>query len=196
MASEIRCTECGAAGVKETTSPITHKVGSRSVLIENDRHLACPDCGNISYRGAMLSENQLAIAEQIRRQEGLLTPSELHAIRAKYSLSQSEIEKILTIGPKTWVRWERGKVVQTSAADQMIRVIAKRPDVLRELMENAGVENTKATALLDAHDRDIEKRVLEVLQANIPSGSGPKGIDLERTAKAITEEARKVTAAG
>jgi transcriptional regulator with XRE-family HTH domain len=117
-------------------------------------------------------------------------------IRSKYSLSQSEIEKILTIGPKTWVRWERGKVVQGSAADQMVRLIAKRPEVLRELMRNAGVENLKTSEILEAHDREIEERMAAVLRTNLRSGKKHGAVDFERAAKAAAEAARKFAVEG
>jgi len=196
LATESKCVECGGHCVEERVAPVAHQIGKRSVRIDRDHHLYCPDCGNISYRGSMLSDNQLMIAEQIRRQDGLLTPLELKAIRSKYGLSQSDIEKILTIGSKTWVRWERGKVVQGSAADQMIRLIAKRPDVLRELMQNASVKNAKTMGILDAHDREIEERVAEVLRANLHSGKVHHADDFERAAKAVAEEARKAALAG
>lgn len=54
------------------------------------------------------------------------------------------MEQILSTGPKTWTRWERGKITQTKAADKFIRAIADDPYLARRLMRDAGVEDPEA----------------------------------------------------
>lgn len=162
------CVECGQTAVTEVVATVKHKVGSREVVIEQERHLRCGHCGTISYRGAMLEESQHAIAAALRRQDNLLTPDELRAIRLKYGFTQAEMETLLSIGPKTWVRWERGKVVQSSAADQMIRQIDRSPDVVRDLMTRRGTHNPRTEEVLAAFDRRIEQRIADALDQRFP----------------------------
>ncbi len=163
------CTACGNDTVSERIATVKHMIGRRDVVIDNDRHLYCSTCGNVSYRGSMLDENQQAIAVKIRTEDGLLTPEELKAIRLKYGFTQAEMEKLLTIGPKTWVRWERGKVVQSSAADEMIRQLAKNPEVLRDLMKTHHVQSDAAEQMLQSIDTDLERKMVERLGRRFPS---------------------------
>ncbi len=166
--SPQKCSDCGEMAVVETVGRVTHKIRQREVTIDGERHLRCGGCGVISYRGDMLDESQHAIAARVRREDHLLSPDELRVIRLKYRLTQAEMEKVLTIGPKTWIRWERGKVVQCSAADQIIRQIAKNPEVLRDLMNTNAVRSEAAEAVLASMDLEIERRIANRLKENFP----------------------------
>ena len=69
---------------------------------------------------------------------------------------------MLSIGPKTWTRWERGKIPQSKAADTLIRLLADDPYVARRLMENAKIENEEAYAHFEQLEESarIEGRAL------------------------------------
>jgi DNA-binding transcriptional regulator YiaG len=43
------------------------------------------------------------------RHTGLLTPSQIRALRQRLNLTQKEICKLLQTGMKTWTRWETGR---------------------------------------------------------------------------------------
>jgi HTH-type transcriptional regulator/antitoxin MqsA len=75
---------------------------------------------------------QRAVA-QIRAEEGLLTPDDIRRIRGKYGLSQARLEALLRTGPKTVVRWERGTVFQSAAADTLLRLLDQDPAILQAL---------------------------------------------------------------
>jgi putative zinc finger/helix-turn-helix YgiT family protein len=111
--------------------------------------MVCAACGNVSYRNTQISEHELAVASAIREMEGLLSPAELLSIRLKYRLKQTDMEQMLSTGPKTWTRWERGKIPQSKAADQLIRLIADDPDIAHRLMVQAGINNAEATATFE-----------------------------------------------
>ncbi|HEY1506572.1 MAG TPA: type II TA system antitoxin MqsA family protein [Stellaceae bacterium] len=185
----LSCSECGGP-VMERTTRVVHHIGRREIAVEDDRHLYCAACDSVSYRGAMLDESQRKIASALRKEDGLLTPDELRAVRLKYGLTQAEMEKILTIGPKTWVRWERGKVVQGRAADQIIRLIASNPDVLRQLMNSSDIKNEKALATLDQLDWQLRHRIVEKVKAEISSNISQK--ILEDVVSLATREIRQI----
>ena len=56
-----KCHRCGTLSVAERTAPVDHTINGRTVTVEADRHRYCWGCGNITYRGKMLRENQQAI---------------------------------------------------------------------------------------------------------------------------------------
>ncbi len=128
MTTEIKCHRCGEAAVTERVAPVTHKIKQRDVFIEKDRHLYCKACGNISYRGQMLSDNQRAIADKIRDIDRLLSPALIKDIRTRrLEFTQAEMEELLRLGKKTWVRWERGKIAHSKQADLILRMIENVP---------------------------------------------------------------------
>ncbi|WP_437871020.1 type II TA system antitoxin MqsA family protein [Methylorubrum extorquens] len=156
-----RCLECGETAVEERVAPFVVERGGKTATIQ-DRRMVCSACGNVSYRGAQVSAHELAVAEAVREMDGLLSARELAAIRDKYRLKQTDMEQMLSTGPKTWTRWERGKVPQSKAADRFIRAIAGDPYLARRLMRAAGVVNAEAEAMFAEIERDA-RRVAEAM---------------------------------
>jgi putative zinc finger/helix-turn-helix YgiT family protein len=158
--STEQCPECGQVAAQERVAPYEFEHGGTK-LTTMDRHMFCERCETVSYAGKQISDHELAVARAIREAEGLLSAEELRRIRSKYRLRQTDMEQMLSIGPKTWTRWERGKVPQSKAADKLIRLIAEDPDVAHRLMEQARIDNPEAA---EAFAR-IEADAWRVLQA-------------------------------
>ena len=162
------CAECGYATRIERIAPFTFSHNGKQASIE-DRQTFCPACGTIGYVGDQADRHELAVAAKIREIEGLLSAEDLRRIRQKYALRQTDMEAMLSVGPKTWTRWERGKVPQRKAADTLIRLIDEDPEVVRRLMEQAGVENPDAAAALACQDEHIRQRAEAGLRARFGS---------------------------
>lgn len=185
------CAECGNATLTERTAPFEVRHGNKSGVIE-DQQTFCATCGNVSYVGDQVSRHELAVAAKIREFDGLLSAEDLRRIRLKYAFRQTDLEAMLSVGPKTWTRWERGKVPQSKAADTLIRVLAEDPEVARGLMERAGIENPAAAAVFAGIDEDAGRRAAASLRAEI--GDALMAVDVERvTARAVdvVREARR-----
>lgn len=141
-----QCPECGHAAFGERIEPLTVEHNGQSRTIR-DRGTVCGNCGHVGYVGSQISGHELAVAAVIRDIEGLLSAEELQRIRLKYRFRQTDMEQMLSTGPKTWTRWERGKVPQSKAADKLIRLLGEDPDVARRLMEQANIDNPDAAAV-------------------------------------------------
>ncbi len=82
------------------------------------------------------------------------------------------MEQMLSTGPKTWTRWERGKITQTRAADRFIRAIADDPYLARRLMRDAGVENPEAEEVFARIEHDERLRARAALRAELGRRGG------------------------
>lgn len=134
--SEI-CHECGGPVVEER-GPQEVQVGERFVTVEA-AYLRCTQCGEIVFRFSQAQAMERAAVDLVRREEGLLAPSEIEAIRAQYGLSQAAFEQLIHAGPKTVTRWERGTVAPNGTADTLLRILRDRPDVVGQLARERGV---------------------------------------------------------
>lgn len=56
------------------------------------------------------------------------------AARLKSGLSQSEFAAALNISPRTLQQWEQGRRQPSGAAETLLRIVARHPEVLREVM--------------------------------------------------------------
>ena len=144
MTLNERCPVCGglAGSVRERTN---FAVGKRSVLVEVDR-FRCGECGEAFYSPDQMDAAQRSASNEVRRQDGLLMPEQIQAIRSKYRLTQTQFEQLLGVGPKTVVRWERGTVFQNGSTDELLRVLEAVPEAVAFLASRNGVQCFMGTA--------------------------------------------------
>lgn len=131
------CADCGGMAVL-TREPRNVFMGDRSVEVEAE-FMRCTTCGEIYFRPGQMQTMQRAAVDILRREEGLLAPSEIEALRARYGLSQAAFEQLIHAGPKTVTRWERGTVAPNGTADTLLRILRDRPDVVDQLARERGV---------------------------------------------------------
>lgn len=65
----------------------------------------------------------------------MLPPDRIIAIRQQYGLSQERLEALLGLGAKVVTRWETARVLQTKAADDLLRLMERLPAVVEALRE-------------------------------------------------------------
>jgi putative zinc finger/helix-turn-helix YgiT family protein len=184
------CTACGNTSLAERVAPFSFVHNGKQSVIE-DHQTVCGRCGTISYAGDQITRHELALAAKIREMEGLLGAEDLRRIRLKYGFRQTDMEAMLSIGPKTWTRWERGKVPQSKAADTLIRVLADDPEVARHLMQQAGIENPVAEGVFAGIDQDTQRLAEASLLTQIESNAAGLNIgDVARRAITAVREAR------
>lgn len=114
------------------------RAGDRTVAIEGE-FMQCAECGERFYRAGQMREFQRAAAELVRREEGLLAPSDIVRFRERYSLSQAALEHLIHAGPKTVGRWERGTVSPSGPADTLLRELIDSPALVRKVAARHGV---------------------------------------------------------
>jgi len=131
------CHDCGGISVL-IREPRNVFSGDRSVEVEAE-FMRCTSCGEVYFRPGQMQAMQQAAVDILRREEGLLAPGDIEAIRAQYGLSQAAFEQLIHAGPKTVTRWERGSVAPNGTADTLLRILRDRPDVVDQLARERGV---------------------------------------------------------
>jgi putative zinc finger/helix-turn-helix YgiT family protein len=186
-----QCSVCDAGTLAKQVVPFVFSHGGEQITIE-DHQTICDACGTVTYAGDEISRHELAVAAKIRELDGLLSAEDLRRIRLRYAFRQTDLEAMLSVGPKTWTRWERGKVPQSKAADTLIRVIADDPDVARRLMIRARIENPDAVAAFAAIDKETQRFAEARLRTHIdPSIPDMNVDDLAQRAITAVREARQ-----
>jgi HTH-type transcriptional regulator/antitoxin MqsA len=110
------------------------RMGHRTAFVM-DAFSRCAECGEELHEPGQMAAVHRRASDQIRKEEGLLLPSEILEIREGLGLTQQAFEQLLGVGPKTVVRWERGTVFQNRATDSLLRVIRAFPEAARFLGE-------------------------------------------------------------
>lgn len=125
----------------------------------------CDKAEELYASESQLSENDKRLKDAYRAEEGLLTSSEIVAIRSKYGISQRDLSTILGWGAKTITRYETHQV-QDKAHDAILKKIDDDPEwfisLLLEAKEKIALEllNTylKKASILYEKERDAYLR--------------------------------------
>ena len=134
------CPICGASGtLRPVQTPTSLRMGARSAVVPVEREI-CTECGEAVVTPEQMRTAQVALVDELRRQDNLLAPAAIRSIRTKFGLTQAELEIVFGVAPKTAVRWERGTVCQSRAIDQLLRLADAVPGALAFLAERAGIQ--------------------------------------------------------
>jgi HTH-type transcriptional regulator/antitoxin MqsA len=120
------CPTCGGA-LSQMAEEKEVRIGKRVAFVL-DEFFRCRACDEDFYAPGQLDLTLRRASDIIRKEEGLLTPAEIRGIRENMGLPQHAFEKLLGVGPKTVVRWEKGTVFQNGATDSLLRIVAAYPE--------------------------------------------------------------------
>jgi HTH-type transcriptional regulator/antitoxin MqsA len=114
---------CDAEAVEEVSADRHVVADDGAHLAYQDHLMACAACGERHYTHHQSLASSRARAGALREHADLLTPLEIRTFRQGAGLTQHELEALLGTGPKTVVRWEKGSVCQSRAADRLLRLL-------------------------------------------------------------------------
>lgn len=98
-------------------------LGQRRVTVD-DEFMRCETCGEQFHTLEQAEVRHERAIAQARQEDTLLTPHQICGIREGLGLSRPQFERLLGVGEKTCIRWEKGRVCQNFATDRLIRLIA------------------------------------------------------------------------
>lgn len=135
-----RCPQCNGA-IKRVDTVVVARLGRRAIDVPG-RYDRCQGiCREVYFLPGEVDDFMRRAADLLRTREGLLSAQEIRDIRARYDLTQEQLERLLNVGPKTVVRWERGTVCQNAATDTLLRLLRDVPAVYPHLQRERDRES-------------------------------------------------------
>mgnify|MGYP001181017518 CR=1 FL=1 len=132
---DIVCAICSSEAVKKVTGTFQTTYNQIPISLRAVERYRCTECSEeflTPGQAKTISKQVKAIA---REHLGLLPPDRIIAIRQQYGLSQEGLEALLGLGSKVVTRWETARVLQTKAADDLLRLMERLPAVVEALRE-------------------------------------------------------------
>ncbi len=109
-----------------------HEVSIRGTPVTvTAEYYRCSGCAEERFDLDQVDSARAAAAAQLTRDEGLLSPEEILALRQSFGLTQAVFENALGFGAKTVVRWESGKVVPGRAAALLLVALRRDPGLMK-----------------------------------------------------------------
>jgi HTH-type transcriptional regulator/antitoxin MqsA len=126
---ERTCAGCGGR-VTNITGPLSVELRGETVTVPCVEHERCAQCGEEFLSLAAVDQLQREAVAHLRAARGLLTPDEIRSLRHSLGVSQAALERLLGVGAKTVVRWEKGTVFQSATADRLMRLLIAKPELV------------------------------------------------------------------
>ena len=115
------CEMCGTPGLKTelVRDPFIYGAGDDGVELVVDIPVrTCSSCGPYTD-----DEAEDIRHDEVCRHLGVLTPTEIRDLRAKYGLSRAELARISGLGESSIARWETREIIQNVANDRHLRLL-------------------------------------------------------------------------
>lgn len=134
---DLQCPNCGHRNIRTTMTEDTFTYGEGPDAVQLTATVllrTCLECG-LQFLDASAED---AHHEAICRHLGVLSPSEIQALRRKYELSRAAFAQITKLGEATIARWERGELIQNAAYDQLLYLLTFAENLQRLKDRNEG----------------------------------------------------------
>ncbi len=118
----VPCFDCGADTCKKLGEhTFTYGVGPNAAELSVTLPIhVCPSCGFECLDG----EGETLKHEAICKHLGVLSPREILGIRRIHGMSRAAFARVTGLGEATLNRWENGILIQNTANDRYLRLVA------------------------------------------------------------------------
>lgn len=120
------CPICGDEGLHETKTTILREFEGFKKEVPFHASV-CASCGSETLTEQQAKFNKRQMTDFYRAADGLLTGSQIKAIRVDLKLTQPEAAAIFGGGKNAFTKYENGDVTQSSALDKLIRTAYSVP---------------------------------------------------------------------
>lgn len=128
----------------------------------------CTKCGTKGYLPGQRAANLAAIKAYQSKLPDYISPSDVLAVREKYSLTQKDANALFGGGKQGFTKWERGLAVPAGPTARLIKLALASSEALKELAQIAGV-----TVCLPDYESETERstdsRVVVILSTHFES---------------------------
>ena len=105
------------------------------LLLPNYMVFECGKCGEEFVDDKTIRGTEKVLTDFRRTVDGLLTSDNIRAIREKLDVTQEKLADILGVAKKTFARYENGQVTQSKTMDTILRLLAKKPELIEDIAE-------------------------------------------------------------
>lgn len=141
--------------------------GKKKHEVKGLQYARCSNCETTGYLPGQRKFNAELISKYQAKIPEYISPSDVLAVRERYSLTQKEASKIFKGGPNGFSKWERGIAFPSGPTAMLIKVALSSIEAMRELAKIADVDipivDSKFAAKEVVHQPVDQPSVLNVI---------------------------------
>ena len=173
------CPICGEGHVTAHVEIVESEYRGHKTMLPSNLKL-CDTCHS-DFAGSPEGKlNKRAIMAFRKSVDGLLTGTEICALREKYKLTQTQAARLFGGGPVAFSKYENDDVSQSESMDSLLRLVRRSEPAFWELVDEKGMSaELKPASGVMATDRAAPR----VQTTNALAMADFRGVSLEKTAK-------------
>lgn len=131
----IPCMACGQSEFRLVQRTAEHTTKKGQTVSFPDELTQCVHCEEEFYTHEQSMAHSRALTAAVAKVEELFAPDRIRTIRMRLGLSQEKFELALGVGRKTVIRWERGTVPPSRAANGLLWFADRYPSLFLEFAQ-------------------------------------------------------------
>ena len=143
MDTKQPCSVCGEGHVTAHVDQVESEYKGQTAMVP--LHFQVCDVCTSDFAGAEESRmNKRAVMAFRKSVDGLLTGTEIRALRDKYKLTQGQAAKLFGGGPVAFSKYENEDVAHSEAMDTLLRLVRRSADAFWQLVDEKRMANELA----------------------------------------------------
>lgn len=179
------CPICGEGHVTDHVDQVESEYKGRTAMLPM-HYQVCDTCHSDFAGAAEGKKNKRAIMAFRKSVDGLLTGTEIVALRKKYKLTQDQAAKLFGGGPVAFSKYENDDVSQSEPMDSLLRLVRRSEAAFWELVDEKGLS---ADFTQDKQVASTTQTAQILVMANYRGGT-PRGPD-KTTLRPYLHETKK-----
>lgn len=133
------CLECAKGQLVEMIADEAFVYNGVRLVARGVEYSHCPECNEDVVTYEQAKRNDVRFADARREHDGLLTSTEIKAVRLRWNLTQHQAGSVFGGGLNAFSKYERGEVTQSKSMDLLIRGSDRLEGLRAFLSELSGV---------------------------------------------------------
>ena len=155
------CAICGEGHLHNTeeTNSVTYKETTKYLPLYGS---VCDACGSEQANAVDVRNNKRAMQAFKKEVDGLLTGTEIAAIRAQYGITQKQAAAIFGGGPVAFSKYEADDVTQSEPMDNSLRLCRAKLDSFIWLADKAGLTGVVERLTETLNSREVRHMSIQI----------------------------------
>lgn len=135
------CPLCNEGDFREySDGRFTFNHGKKLYVVEGQFYARCSVCDVKGFLPGQRAKNDLAIQNFQKSIPDYVSPSDVLAVRERYSLTQKQATQIFKGGANGFSKWERGVTFPSGATAMLIKAALASPEAMKTFADIAQVD--------------------------------------------------------
>lgn len=170
------CPDCESEAVEEVTFSSAIPYGDSVIDVPKRKMSICGSCGCEFVNPEQNRYNDKAVNDARRAHDGLLSSTDIRAIREQLGINQNQASRMFGGGRNAFSKYENGIINQSLSMDRLLRVASKYTYVATELARMSDVKIARKAEVIQLFRSaaDISSQYKTIPAANMSSISSSK----------------------